>query len=633
MQNQHASSVFLNSASSPLFLTKGLYSGLKSRNGLATPLPIALEEGDDYVNTGYLDSLPTSFIRQLDIDCVDLHVQHEGSVDVSIYLLLQSGAILHCFDQELVSDDDECVHIPSVAILDPNTRSIYFRIRAQKGSANLRFWYFSTSSSLFYQSVRRSNASGFPLVSRSLGESGSLIQRFISLYAEYQRLRELLPHLVFASLPNITIYESDTAAFQKSKKILKSAGYHQIRIVFNPYNLGGGGNMSLAISRELPRIAKQLCFGMVDSDTILPLRTIYFSSLLLSSSRSPISFGAVASTIFYATSPNQVLESGALFGRGNWGIVSNHPTQPCIQPLHHRRLIAKPETQAVLASGGHSDYPPFIYSLFRAESKDQLRSFLPIPFFLRGDDIELGMSLRSAGATCQVDGALVAFQEPKHSLWHELMAILHGCVLVMADASERGDASFFPELNEFFLSRANAHQSICDIEGLLCYQRVLQRLLALTEWPFDEIVNTFHDPSYYLAQRDLNASFSSSNYKMINALDRQVSTNQQRFLRLPFLYFEASLPDIFMSPEHPLPHRIALVNPTQQTASIISPSNIPQVTLTELYNSIASLSEYLFQSSGEALASRCAALCDRAIIQRDYLGLYKDVTIVSPRLR
>ena len=41
-------------------------------------------------------------------------------------------------------------------------------------------------------------------------------------------------------------------------------------------------------------------------------------------------------------------------------------------------------------------------------------------FFLRGDDIEMGMHLQENNIPCQVNGWLVVFQEPKHSLWHEL---------------------------------------------------------------------------------------------------------------------------------------------------------------------------------------------------------------------
>lgn len=616
-------SIFLHSSSTPLFLAKGLYAGLKSRNGLATPLPLVLTPDDDYVNTGFIDSLPIKFLRELDITSAELYIEHHGAITVSIYVLLQSGAVFHCADFCLDTDEEERIQLPSIVFTDTNSRSVYFRIKTNHTSSCINRWYYATSDTSFCTAFKSSLDTGFPLISRSLGDSYTLVTRYLALVEEYQSLAASLPHLTFPVLPSLTIYESDHNIFIQSELRVESSGCSSLRVVYNPYNLGGGGNMCLSISNEWPRIADSLCFGMIDSDTILPLRTLYFSSLLLSVKQRKRTFSSYASTVLYSSTPNQVLESGALFGRGNWGIISAVPRQPCIQPLHHRRLLSKPEAQAALMNGGFADYPPFIFSLYSAPAESQLKEFLPIPFFLRGDDIELGQSTRAQGSSCKVEPSLVVFQEPRHSLWHELMAILHGTVLILADAARRGDTSTFPDLHEYFAARAYSHHRIRDLSGLLCYRNVLDRLTSVLDWPVEEIVQRFHDPSYYLELRSLNNSYKASHYRMANALDRSISSDQNRFLKLPFVYFENALPEVLRDPKAPLPRCIALINASQLTAAIIETECVDSEQLDQAYNSIIDQSTHLFLSSCEQLAARCLAICDRDRIVEDFLRRYQ----------
>ncbi len=181
MHQQKSMSVFLHAASNPLFLAKGLYAGLKSRSGLATPLPLTLVDGDDYVNTGFIDSLPTDLLSELEIDSVDLWIEHEGAVSVSIYALLESGAIFHCADFDLDSDDQQQIEIPAAALRDPNSRMIYFRIRTKGEYACIKRWYFTTSTPSFCRLVEESASLRFPLISRSLINSPTLIKNFLAL--------------------------------------------------------------------------------------------------------------------------------------------------------------------------------------------------------------------------------------------------------------------------------------------------------------------------------------------------------------------------------------------------------------------------------------------------------------------
>ena len=191
--------------------------------------------------------------------------------------------------------------------------------------------------------------------------------------------------------------------------------------------------MCLAVYEEYVAKSNRNQFIMIDSDTIVPFRTLYFSVATAATQATQQQTMSTVPTILYAKKSNTILESGALFGRGNWGIASANVSQPCIAPLFHNQQISNTDTQSSVSEQSYTDYPPFIYSISNAKSNDEKIHFLPIPFFLRGDDIEMGMHLQENNIPCQVNGWLVVFQEPKHSLWHEFMAILHGTCLILAD--------------------------------------------------------------------------------------------------------------------------------------------------------------------------------------------------------
>ena len=612
--------IYLLGASSPDFLTKGLYAGLKARNGIPTPLPLVLEEGDEYVNAGFLDGMPCSLIREAEIHTLRLHITHAGAIRASVYLMLQSGEVYHCLDHLCEGEEavESSLQIPPTVLDDPNGHIIYFRIQATNEKATLQDWYFTTPTIKGVTEVPP-----LTMISRSLGDSPILIKRFCKLLNEYSRLKSRHPSIRFFPAPQLEIYESDPEALKISSSMLISKHKEDIRLQVNPYNLGGGGNMCLAVYESVIRRQEKNQFAMIDTDTILPFRTFYFASIKAALLHMKSCSQVRVPVVMYASKPSQVLECGSLFGRGNWGIISETPSQPCIMALHHGERLEEKSTHAALAGISHTDYPPFIFSIFSATKHQLATHFLPTPFFLRGDDIEMGQHLRGAGIPCEVDGSLVVFQEPKHSLWHELMAILHGtCLVLSAAASDNRCEDGFPELEKYFRARLSSHALIHDLNGMTTYECVLDRLMDLKQWPVDEIVSRFHDPEYYLSRRDLNRGFTPSNFKMVEALMQgTASLPTNEFIQIPFLYFEKEYFNL-IQPESPPPTKIAMINRSQKTAAILEPEAIDPTEVKRTRDRIIEKAMALFTGDCSDLASRCLTLTDRKQIVSQYLSRY-----------
>lgn len=607
---------YLIGYSKPTFIAKGLHAGLKERGGLPTSLPLVLEEGDEYVNAGYLDALPCGLIKETEIKNAYLYIDHVGEIKVSFYVLLDSGRIYHCSDY-LLGENELIVEVPVSSWEDVNGKLIFFRIEPRASKAILNYWFYTIQSEDWMDDVEP-----VTLISRSLGESPTLINRYMILCQEYYNIKKRYPMLKLLPIPQLKVYESSQESYKIAMRKLKSGYNKHICLKKNDYNLGGGGNMCLAMYQEVIRSQKTGQFGMLDSDTILPFRTFYLASLKAALMAKNGESKVKVPIILYTREPNKVLESGALFGRGNWGIISEYPTQPCIQPLHNGDLISNSTIQAELSGTGYTDYPPFIFSLYSAPKKQIVTHFLPTPFFLRGDDIEMGQHLRRANISCEIDGSLLVFQEPKHSLWHEWMAILHGtCLVLTAAALEKRCGGGFPDLEVYFESRCSAHALIHDLNGLRIYERVLDRLSDLMTWSKDEIVPRFHDPITYLEARRLNAPYTEPNFCMIKSMTSKRSTDAGQIMQLPFLYFEAEYnAAIQKNPE--LPPYIAMINQSQKTAAILEPRVIKETIVQATVKRIRSKAKHLFGVEGEELAQRCLLVTDRNRIVEQYLNKY-----------
>lgn len=609
---------YLSGAEKPVFIEKGLYSGLKEKNGLPSPLPITLEATQEYTGTGFLDALPHSFLNETGLQDIIFHANVSGPAVASFYILLTDSKIYHAQDFLLENGTNKII-LPKCITHEPNGRLIMFKIKPLKETITLTNWaYLHNAIPQYLQ-----NSPKLKVVSRSLGDSESIIDQFKRLHEEHESIGIDFPDCFIAPFPSLIIYESDKKAYNLSREKIKKESLDFISLKYNQFNLGGGGNMTLAVQKEV--IADKSCsqFIMVDSDTSIPFRTLYYSVITAAQQAIQAKSVVTVPTILYTKNPNIILECGALFGRGNWGIASSQPSQPCIAPFHHNRSIMDKNTQSSISTIGYTDYPPFIYSLYNSASIEDKINFLPVPFFLRGDDIEMGLQLQEKNIPSQVHGWLAVFQEPKHSLWHEFMAILHGSCLIFAhnkNTSSRHEAGNFAGLRDYFSSRINCHSQISDLAGLEAYNEVLKRLIEILNWSENEVVKNFHDPSFYLKMRKLNSNFSKANYKTIRVLQENGGYNPVQVGRFPFLYFDGEYRDHIH--QHKLkPTSVALINKYDETAQIINLNEVSSSSVQEFRSKIINNLEIVLGNE-ENLRQKCTLLCNKKLIQDHYLNKY-----------
>ena len=618
MSNTDTKKFYISGAEKPFFIEKGLYSGLKEKNGLPSPLPISLKPHQEYTGTGYLDALPHEFLSKIKLKNIIFQATISGPALASFYILLENKKIYHFQDFPLKVGVNE-IALPTGLINEPNGRLIMFKIKALDESITLSSWaYLNLETPKYLQKAKE-----LKIVSRSLGDSGSILEQFHRLYHEYKQVEKNFPDCFLPPFPSVVIYESDKSAYTQSLALIKQLSLNFVRIKYNKFNLGGGGNMSVAVQEEV--IAKANCnqFIMIDSDTLIPFRTLYFSIATAAYQATQKTSVATVPTILYAKNPNIILESGALFGRGNWAIASSNPAQPCIAPFFHNRSLIEKDTQSSISIEGYTDYPPFIYSLYTAANSEDKIHFLPTPFFLRGDDIEMGLHLRENKIPCQVNGWLVVFQEPKHSLWHEFMAILHGTCLIMAQNNmkkmvKRDD--HLTGLRDYFTARINCHSQAKDLAGLNVYNAVLSRLISLLNWSDEEAIKNFHDPDFYLEMRKLNDGYSSANFQTIQTLKENGSFDPILVADIPFLYFDAELKN-HKDRHNAKPAQIAFVNPSNKTAQIIDTDEVTRSSLQELRSTMFTNLELILENT-EELSKKCRIICDRSHTQEKYLSQF-----------
>lgn len=619
--------LFLSASHPAVVLERGLYAGLKSRGGLPSPLPVTLGP-EIYVNAGFIDGLSPHLVQSLELQGVKLRLIFSGALLVQWYFLERHGTIRHFADENLAFDETISIStvdldIPSVLLNVDNVASVFFRLCHSDRYANL------SSSQLVDWCFHAENTIGSAqkpllMVSRSHGESINLVEQHYALYIELVGLKKRFPDLHFMPMPCLYLYESEMNAYDKSKKQLSkyrnlNSEFHQaLKLQKNPLNLGGGGNMCFAVKSSIADSSNSQNLAMIDSDTIVPFKTFYTTALISEFSRNKQdSSGLISPVVAYRKSPRKVLEAGALFGRGAWDLLSPQPLQPCILPLHHGADLSDRHVQAGLSTEINSDYAPFIYNLFCPSSRMSPTSLLPAPFFLRGDDIEYGTHLRNNGISVTVCSDLLVFQDPKHSLWHEAMAVLHSTVILVAYDKMNDLSKLSENLYKYYEARLYAHSSIRDLLGISVYQYVLTRLLSILEVPAEDLLTHFYSTEFYQRIQSLNASYTRSNYIMIQEIQR--SNSQHSCLLLPFLYFPHH------SNDRPLPDTIILLNHLAETAAIHYPA---EVTDYDLQKAVQQFKYDLSRIVGNLnkLQPLCKCLLDRNSIAALLNQIYSKAT-------
>jgi len=615
--------LFISAPHPPSVVARGLYAGLKSLNGRHTSLPVVLDD-DVYVNAGFIDGLNTSFVSLLQLQDIALRLIFKGSLLIQWYFLDQSAEVRHFADavvKQTTKDNEKSiadVRVPPVLLSDSSVRLVYFRVlnnpsRAEARPSHLINWCFHS------QYTKEPGKVPLLMISRSLGDAPSVINQHLAHYKHYLDLRRIFSDLDFLPMPVLNIHESDGPSYEAAKKLLTTSSTNElpIKLYRNQYNLGGGGNMYLALRNSLGQPDMSDDFLMVDSDTLIPFKTLYTTALLsecssrCSSELSPV----VAPVIAYRTQGTRILEAGAIFGRGAWNLYQEYPVQPCINPFFHSLDLADKITQAKLSGELPTDYPPFIYSLYRMKGEPFGKSMMPVPFFLRGDDVEYGFFLKDRGLGTQVLGSLLVFQDPKHSPWHEFMAILHATTILLAYCEDGNSSVLRRNLYSYFASRRDNHLAMRDVKGLMIYSKVLECLCMVLDTDEKSLISEYYNPDAYLSLRSLNAAYSDSNYILACQLPDDYPADQ--CLKLPFLYYDG------LSSCTPLPQQVFLVNHLSKTAAVFSPCEVSPMLSTDTSIAYMSMLSKLL-GRFDALRDRCKKLLDREEIHGVFESAYHD---------
>ena len=228
--------------------------------------------------------------------------------------------------------------------------------------------------------------------------------------------------------------------------------------------------------------------------------------------------------------------------------------------------------------------------------------------------MEYGLQLRSLGIKTSVLGSLIVFQDPKHSPWHEIMAILHSTVILLAYTTAQDLSQLNNHLWSFFDARLQAHASIRDLNGIYIYQEVLSRLLSLLVQPKVELLSHFYNPEYYLKLRSVNDSYSRLNYDMAQGLGKSMPTNS--YQELQFLYYPCQAQD------QTQPESFLLMNHLNETAALLHPGRVAFSELQDVRQSYR-LSLGSFLSNLHSIKECCEILLDRSCIFEHYQKFYK----------
>jgi len=609
--------IYLSSPDPPAVVARGLYAGLKGRNGMHTALPVRLRS-DTYVNAGFIDGLSAHLMRSLQLTEVKLRIIGKGTLLLQWYCLNNSGSIHHYADEPVSSPNPivsklQDIKVPEVLLKDRNIAFVFFKIshESEVDSSDysiLHDWcFYADHNKPEHQKVLLQ-------VSRSNGESINVIEQHYKHQKHLLKLYERFSDLHLLPMPHLHIYESDAKAFELSKQLVEDTKREcpsledTVNLYHNPLNLGGGGNMSLAVLRSIVSENHDGDFVMLDSDTLVPFKTLYTSCLISAlSNNSDDSSSVISPVVAYRNHPTTVLEAGALFGRGAWDQVSDKAVMPCIWTFEHGASLSDKHVHSRLAQPQESTYPPFIYSLYRLGRENSSNKILPAPFFLRGDDIEYGLHLKRMGIKTVATGSLLVFQEPKHSPWHEVMAILHSIIILLAYSESQDLIAIGEKLAQFFEDRLVAHYSYRDLQGISIYQRVLVRLLSLLDIPERELHSYFYDPKYYQDLQEINSSYTKLNYKMSQSMIKNMPEGVYR--EQQFLYYEP------LPRNGRLPDDLVLLNNLNKTASILHPT---EVSTAEMQNLSFGYKQDLrnFIQNLEILHLVSMKLLDREIIEK-----------------
>lgn len=197
-------------------------------------------------------------------------------------------------------------------------------------------------------------------------------------------------------------------------------------------NYGGGGNASFLIAALIK--AHELCpqveideVVIWDDDAIIEPQIFLRHDGYISVRKHNVAHTGI---VFAKTSANKIQEYGALWG----SFFDLETSQPSLSSCEQRQMfpylvrynrdVTKEWDRKYIGSDQNIDFGTFIYISIPYKSLSNCGG--TIPFFLRNDDVELGLRLKKFGNEIIVNQNMYAWHEASHNLIGEFYATLHG---------------------------------------------------------------------------------------------------------------------------------------------------------------------------------------------------------------
>lgn len=184
---------------------------------------------------------------------------------------------------------------------------------------------------------------------------------------------------------------------------LTAADFPHARVQFIPSrNVGGSGGFTRGLVEALQ--AGYSHFLFMDDDIELDSESIYRLFALYEYAKSDF---AVAGSMLDLHKKNVLYEAGALYGKDN---QTRESAPFSVAVLKHNLDLQNSDSLNNLLIEEEIDYGGFWFFAFSRKVVEQIG--LPLPFFIKVDDMEFGLRVKKA-----LEGKIVAF--PSIGVWHE----------------------------------------------------------------------------------------------------------------------------------------------------------------------------------------------------------------------
>jgi galactofuranosylgalactofuranosylrhamnosyl-N-acetylglucosaminyl-diphospho-decaprenol beta-1,5/1,6-galactofuranosyltransferase len=346
---------------------------------------ITLRRGSLFSSNSYFNSFYESFYaKYTNLDAVYYLFKLEGDFNISLYREVKETS-----DRELIIEQQftNCQLTDEIKIALPNLQDnsqpkgrIYFELVC------------SSDRGLFQQGL---------VATEQIPEREVSLSIISCTYKKEIYIKKTVDTILedpFIQTKQLKIFVVDNG------KSLNKEDFSDSRVELIPNkNLGGSGGFTRGLI-EAVQLTNSSHFAFMDDDIELDSESVYRLFSLYEYAKDDF---AVAGGMLDLNKKTVLYEAGALYS------IASHTMkyQPfSVTPLKHEIELENPSQINLLLAGDNIDYGGFWFFSFSRKIVEQIG--LPLPFFIKVDDMEFGLRINKV-----LQGKIVAF--PSIAVWHE----------------------------------------------------------------------------------------------------------------------------------------------------------------------------------------------------------------------